>query len=174
MSKKLSFKEAIARPGATEDGAPGRSASPMIKLLLTSGPISRPVDVIRLLAQHGLSLKKARATVDKLGAGERVAVELHLDSLQALVLDLSRLGVLGRAFRAQAVDVKRVREAQHLSQGEFAALYGLELDTLQNWEQGRNAPDTSTRVLLKLIEQCPHVVLDAMTEDVLSSQNQDH
>lgn len=172
MSTRSSFRAALERPGVAKAGAPNRSASSTTKLLLSSGPILRPVDVIRLLAQHGLALKKARAVVDRLGAGERVPVELTVASLKMLIADLQRLGVSGRTFRELNVDVRRVRESQHLSQAEFASLYNLELDTLQNWEQGRNIPDIPTMALLQVIEQCPHVVLDALTESIFEEGDQ--
>jgi DNA-binding transcriptional regulator YiaG len=169
MPRELSFKEALEQRAATEEGAPHRSAFPTIRLLLTSGPISRPVDLIRLLAERGLSLKKARSVVDRLGAGERVPVELNAEPLTTLVHDLERLGVVSRSFRDLRIDVKQVREGQHLSQAEFAALYGLELDTLQNWEQGRNTPDNATTVLFAVIEQSPLAVLEAITKKVTES-----
>jgi len=68
------------------------------------------------------------------------------------------------AIKSPNVDIKRIRESQNLSQPEFAILYGLELDTLRNWEQGRNVPDRPTRVLLKLIERSPDAVLEALTD----------
>lgn len=37
-------------------------------------------------------------------------------------------------------DVKQIRERYALSQSEFAALLGVSIKTLQNWEQGRRAP----------------------------------
>jgi DNA-binding transcriptional regulator YiaG len=124
-----------------------------------------PVDIVRLLAQHGLSLRKAHSVLDRLASGERIPVELTAVRPAQLVAELKRLGVTARAFREPRVDVKRLRESQGLTQPEFAALYGLELDTLQNWEQGRNKPDRSTMVLLKLIETSPEAVLDVVTAD---------
>lgn len=56
------------------------------------------------------------------------------------------------------VDVKKVRERFGLSQSEFAARYPFELDTIQNWEQGRTHPDAVSRTLLKLIEENPAAV----------------
>ena len=122
------------------------------------------MDVIRLLAQHGLSLKKAHAVLDRLASGERIPVEATANKPRELISKLQRLGVTARKLLDPWVDVKRVRESQGLTQPEFAALYGLELDTLQNWEQGRNTPDRPTMVLLKVIEASPDVVLDAVTE----------
>ena len=126
--------------------------------------MARPVDVIRLLAEHGLSLKKAHGVLDRLALGERIPVELHVDRPEALIARLHGLGVAARTFTEPHVDVKHLRESQGLTQPEFASLYGLELDTLQNWEQGRNTPDRSTMVLLKVIENSPDVVLDVVTE----------
>jgi DNA-binding transcriptional regulator YiaG len=40
--------------------------------------------------------------------------------------------------------------------------FGFELDTIQNWEQGRNAPDAQTQVLLKVIETHPEIVDEAL------------
>jgi DNA-binding transcriptional regulator YiaG len=139
-----------------------------VRLLLESADISRPVDVVRLLAQHGLSLKKAHSVLERLASGERIPVELATDRSAALISELLRLGVTARTLREPRVDVKKLRESQGLTQSEFAALYGLELDTLQNWEQGRNAPDRPTMVLLKLIETTPQAVLDVVTADAES------
>ena len=122
------------------------------------------MDVIRLLTQHGLSLKKAHSVLDRLASGERIPVEVAANKLQELISHLRRLGVSAHRLMDPDVDVRQVREAQGLTQLEFAALYGLELDTLQNWEQGRNTPDRPIRVLLKVIEQSPQAVLDVLTD----------
>jgi len=37
-------------------------------------------------------------------------------------------------------DVKKIREHLHLSQSAFAALMGVSIKTLQEWEQGRRKP----------------------------------
>src|SRR4029079_1617219 len=134
MSTKSAFREAFGRRGATRAAGRGRSASPMIKLLLEGEDMARPVDVIRLLAEHGLSLKKAHGVLDRLALGERIPVELHVDRPEALIARLHGLGVASRTFTEPHVDVKHLRESQGLTQPEFASLYGLELDTLQNWE----------------------------------------
>ncbi|MBJ7414230.1 MAG: helix-turn-helix domain-containing protein, partial [Niveispirillum sp.] len=57
-----------------------------------------------------------------------------------------------------AVDVKAIRERLGLTQASFAARFGLELDSVRNWEQGRYSPDPIARTLLKVIEQSPEAV----------------
>jgi putative transcriptional regulator len=49
-----------------------------------------------------------------------------------------------------------------LSQGEFARLLGISVDTLQNWEQGRRKPSGAARVLLKVAARHPEAVLEAV------------
>lgn len=40
------------------------------------------------------------------------------------------------------MDIKSVRDYMKMSQKEFAEFWGINIDTLQNWEQGRSkAPD---------------------------------
>ena len=56
------------------------------------------------------------------------------------------------------LDAKQVRERLGLSQAEFALRFGLELDTVQNWEQGRYRPDPAARLLLGIIDRDPKLV----------------
>jgi DNA-binding transcriptional regulator YiaG len=100
----------------------------------------------------------------RLAAGERVAVELESGSRNRLRADLSKLGVTARAISLPAADVKRIREQFGLSQAEFAIRFGFELDTVQNWEQGRNRPDQASQLLLKIIETYPEDVEAVLTK----------
>jgi putative transcriptional regulator len=63
-----------------------------------------------------------------------------------------------RCFEIAAPDVKQIRERYELSQSEFAALLGVSVKTLQNWEQGRRSPHGAARVLLYLTEKHPDVL----------------
>ena len=40
----------------------------------------------------------------------------------------------------EPLDVKRIREGYNLSQTRFAALLGISVKTLRNWEQSRRSP----------------------------------
>jgi putative transcriptional regulator len=41
-------------------------------------------------------------------------------------------------------------------------VFGISLDTLQNWEQGRRKPSGAARVLLKVAERHPEAILEAV------------
>jgi putative transcriptional regulator len=67
-----------------------------------------------------------------------------------------------RSFVMDAPDVKRIRHAFEMSQSEFAAMLGISIDTLQNWEQGRRKPVGPARVLLRVAAKHPEAVRDAV------------
>jgi putative transcriptional regulator len=60
------------------------------------------------------------------------------------------------------LDVRSVRENYGLTQPKFAALMGISVATLRNWEQGRRQPEGSARVLLRVVATSPEAVLAAV------------
>lgn len=67
-----------------------------------------------------------------------------------------------RSFRFKEPEVAAVRRRYGLSQQEFAALLGISVRTLQNWEQGRRSPQGPARVLLRVVAEHPDAVWDAI------------
>lgn len=57
-------------------------------------------------------------------------------------------------------DVAGIREKTGLSQAHFAALLGVSVRTLQDWEQGRRAPSGAARTLLMVADRNPRALLD--------------
>jgi putative transcriptional regulator len=66
------------------------------------------------------------------------------------------------SFTMDRLDIKRLRERYNLTQREFAALLGISVRTLRNWEQGRRVPEGPARVLLQVAAKHPEAVLDAV------------
>ena len=54
-----------------------------------------------------------------------------------------------------AAKLKATRGALMVSQGDFAALLGIPVATLQNWEQRRTVPDAVATTLIDLIFDDP-------------------
>lgn len=67
-----------------------------------------------------------------------------------------------RQFTIDETDIKRIRENYRLSQGQFAALLGISVATLQNWEQGRRVPKGAASVLLQVAAKHPDAVWDVV------------
>lgn len=52
-------------------------------------------------------------------------------------------------------DVRALRETLGLSQSDFAALFGFNVRSLQDWEQGRHRPEIPIRAYLAVIQRDP-------------------
>ena len=82
---------------------------------------------------------------------------------------------LSRARRGKAkvefspIDVRLIRAKFGATQKQFAALVGINLETLRNWEKGRRRPHGPARALLRAIDADPFVlarVLNWHAEDL--------
>lgn len=67
-------------------------------------------------------------------------------------------GSIGRAINVPAVN--EIQEKTGLSQSRFAALLGVSVRTLQDWEQGRRAPSGAARTLLLIAAKNPKALLE--------------
>lgn len=59
-------------------------------------------------------------------------------------------------------DVSALRARLGLSQARFARTFGLDVATVQAWEQGRRRPDRTARILLAVIAREPEAVRRAL------------
>ena len=69
-----------------------------------------------------------------------------------------------RSFEIQPPDIKQIRDGFGLTQEQFAALLGISVRTLRNWEQGRRMPEGPARVLLQVAAKHPEALLDVVQE----------
>ena len=77
------------------------------------------------------------------------------------ILDGLREIKAGKHGRVVTVpNVASIRQKTGLSQSRFAALLGVSVRTLQDWEQGRRAPSGAARTLLMVADRNPHALLD--------------
>lgn len=118
--------------------------------------------IVARLRAAGLSLRAAHAAVTRLASDDWAICEVPAEiGLEALARDLHSLDVElchPRAVTDPTTYIATVRDRHHLSQREFAASLGLDLRTLQNWEQGRNRPDAAVLSLIALFDRDPRMV----------------
>ncbi len=87
----------------------------------------------------------------------------------ALTDDLAAAGVIAARLDPSAtVDVRKLRERLRLTREQFAASYGLEVETMRNWETGKREPDTTARSYLCAIANDPAGVQAAYGASPLS------
>lgn len=73
------------------------------------------------------------------------------------------LATATRVFPVQTPEqVRDLRTRLGLSQAQFAAQFGLTLDTVQQYEQGRRRPSGPASTLLRVIESEPEAVIRAL------------
>lgn len=70
----------------------------------------------------------------------------------------------GEAARTTIVavsDIVRARNNVNMSQSDFATLIGVSVRTLQAWEQGKRNPSGAAKMLIRVAEKYPQVLLEA-------------
>jgi putative transcriptional regulator len=87
--------------------------------------------------------------VDKRNIGREVR-----ESLRAI-----RAGKGRRWNVTLPLDVRAIREKAGLSTAAFAALMGVSVRTLQDWEQGRRVPRGPALALLRVADRHPEALL---------------
>ena len=83
----------------------------------------------------------------------------EMKAIQAGKRKPARLTRAEDLLRSGTPDVAMLRAHFQLSQAKFAALLGISVDTLQNWEQGRRQPEGPARVLLRVAAAHPEALL---------------
>lgn len=75
-----------------------------------------------------------------------------------------------RSFVMDGPSVRQLRAQYQLSQRDFAALLGISVATLRNWEQGRRVPEGPARILLQVAAKHPEAIWDTIQPDSLRDQ----
>jgi putative transcriptional regulator len=83
----------------------------------------------------------------------------EMKAIQGGRLKPSRVTRAENVVRSATPDVAALRAQFGLSQAKFAALLGISVDTLQNWEQRRRTPDGPAKVLLRVAAAHPEALL---------------
>ncbi|GEM_PF-59608 len=55
--------------------------------------------------------------------------------------------------------IAKIRKEHNYSQAVFARMLSTKVSTLRNWEQGRSEPNAQAKVLLKLVDTAPDVLV---------------
>ena len=93
-------------------------------------------------------------------------MDTELEQFQADLLKSVRDMKAGRAARSTQVEptvAALARAKVGLSQSAFAAMLGVSVRTLQDWEQGRREPTGAARTLLRVAITHPDALRDLQT-----------
>lgn len=69
-----------------------------------------------------------------------------------------KAGIRARVHHPKISEIAHARLVSGLSQTAFAALLGVSVRTLQDWEQGRREPSGAARTLFRVAERHPEIL----------------
>ena len=170
MSTNSELRARLARLGPVRDADPPPSFSgELVTLVLRLvGPLDKPISVAKRLNAAGLTLRSAHSIINRLAETRLAVCEIAEGAnIPALASDLAAMKVnTHRRRRLDSRLIAEVRERHHLSQREFAGVLGIDIDTLQNWEQGRNRPDAAALNLVMAFDRAPELIEQTTLEPV--------
>ena len=171
MSANSELKAQLARLGPVRDADPPPSFSgELVTLVLRlEAALDKPISVAKRLRAAGLTLREAHSVINRL-AETRLAICQIAEGadIPALARDLLPMNVRTlRRRRLQSRLVAEVRARHKMSQREFAEVLGIDIDTLQNWEQGRNQPDFAVLNLVMAFDKAPELIEQTTLEPVV-------
>ena len=119
----------------------------------------------------GVTARAAKDAIDALALDGWTICPIPGDTdMTRLAADLLALDVQVQLRRPEQHEtgawIAALRERHNLSQRDFADRLGFDVRTLQNWEQGRNRPDSAVLHLIRLFDRDPALVLSAIYEPV--------
>ena len=127
----------------------------------------RAVSATMALAKRHVTVLKAKRAVEAMiEAGEAVVHVPMMESAADLARELRAAGVTARRLASTPVDVRAIRDSLALTQELFARRFGLDIDAVQNWEQGRCQPDRPAQAYLRAIAAAPQQVAAAQEEEM--------
>jgi putative transcriptional regulator len=91
-------------------------------------------------------------------AGRDLNAELLESIRQISAGEVGRVSVVTRDGTVVESPVAKARLVSRLSQSQFAALMGVSVRTLQDWEQGRRKPSGAAQTLLRVAVAHPDVL----------------
>lgn len=160
-----SLRERFARLGPIQviDRVTSGSPAVFVLRLALDGPRPRTIDATHALARRGLSMLQAKRAIESLLEKGRIFVDLPMvEDTQALTNDLTKAGIAAAWIQPDlTINVRELRERLNLTREQFAIRYGLEIETLRNWETGKRQPDTTARSYLRAISNAPEHVEQA-------------
>jgi DNA-binding transcriptional regulator YiaG len=165
---KRELKARLERLGPIPAINRARSGSPVNLILRPDGALAKvkAIDATGILARRGVSVVKAKRTIETMVEHGEVRVHVPtVENIKMLSRELKVVGVRAAQIAGSPVDPRKVREKLGLTQEQFALRYGLDLDTVQNWEQGRTKPDKASAAYLRVIARQPDEAAAAQVDE---------
>jgi len=168
MNSELRVRLVRLRPVRDTAPPPSFSGAPVTLVLRLVGLLDKPISVVKRLYAAGMTLRAGHAVINRLAEMRMAVCQITEGAdIGALAADLVTMNV--HTYRRRHLDpglIAAVRARHRLSQREFATVLGIDIDTLQNWEQGRSRPDAAALNLVMAFDKSPGVIEQAALEPI--------
>lgn len=157
-----SLRARFARLGPVREIDRVTSGSPAAFALKLAPGVPRTIDATLTLARRGISMLKAKRAIEAVLGAETVCLSLPIvEDVATVISELGTAGFIAAEIRPDTADVRALRARLEMTREEFAQRYGLEIETVRNWEIGKRAPDRTARSYLQAIANRPEQVAHA-------------
>lgn len=156
--------ERLARTQAFDEIPYGSPAVIALRPVPQGGEINALL-AIGALARRGVGLLKAKHVIEECLQNGRTLVHVpKVEDANGFAAELAKSGFQSSEIGRGQVDVRALRARLGLTQEQFALRFGLDLNSVQNWETGRRKPDAAVRSYLAVIDRIPDRVGEALEE----------
>jgi len=120
----------------------------------------KTIDAIFALHKRGISMLKAKRSIeDVLESGHTVCNLPFVESTAALQADIIASGLAAcRLEPADTAKLRALRTSLGMTREQFSLRYGLSVENIRNWEEGRREIDSTARSYLTAIMNDPQSV----------------
>lgn len=134
--------------------------------------LAQPVTAVLALTRRGATMLRAKRAIEAAMAGGSAILALSaLDDAQALRQELAEVGFAALLVpKVRQVDLAALRRRLGMTRDQFALAYGLDVETVRNWEAGRRDPGPA-RAYLQAIDNDPEAVRGAYAGNQPSSRS---
>ncbi len=165
---KPSLKAPLERLGSIQAVDRVSSGSPADLVIRPKGALAKvkTIDAMLALARRGVKALTAKRAVEAMvDEGEAMVSVPTVEPGKALAKELRAAGVAVCRIATEPVDVKALRDRLGMSAPAFARRYGLNVRTVEGWEQGRPI-DAPANNYLMAIAADPIAVARALEQEM--------
>ncbi len=157
------LRERLARLGPIRDIDRVTGSPAVAHLSCDDRAAVKAVSATRELARRGLSLLRAKRTVEAVLELGFTAIRLPaVEDRETLAKSLRNAGISVGFVVDDLVDVRGLRERLDLTREQFAWRFNLSIDTVEKWESGEREPDRAANNYLRVIAADPELAIKAL------------
>jgi putative transcriptional regulator len=92
---------------------------------------------------------------------EEVFSKLTQGAKEAIAIEKGELAPARATVYFGPHEMKKIRTKLKMSQREFSDRFGIPIETIRHWEQGRRQPDRAAMAFYQVLEKQPKAALEA-------------